>query len=260
MRLDSKTIAGEPKRGPCFSEELLESYALDLLPGNQVAKIDEHCRSCKQCREHLTMHEICMYSVKSSLGRHGLRDGVPAVNPFAFSIGSPTMTRLVTGVAASVVLIGALELSPNMRGTREAQFMPLPLPTEEIAIVNAPPEPVTLASLPPAADSEPAPVLARPVRPVRKPPILVAKMIGPRRPFIAPMKMAQVRYEKPITIEPPVLSSRASLRFPSLPGELPSLQPPAKRGVKRVLAAVGAPFRRLGSLVVGNDRDHAGGI
>jgi hypothetical protein len=274
LRLDREAVAIASKRSPCFSEELLESYALDLLPGSEVAKINNHCRSCKQCRAHLDMHEVCMYSVKSSLGRpRSLRDiAASSYNPLAGfrlgrwdgnsvveSFGSITMTRLITGVAASVVLIGALELGPNMRGGNEVQFMPLPLPTDEIATVSAfreligAPMPSLPAELPDTLSFETGSTTDQPAVQSRSVQGLFATLIGPRRPFVPPMKVSVARAEKPPTIDPPASMSRAGLSFPSLPGQLPSLRPPAKRGVKRLFSAVGAPFRRFGSMVAGNN-------
>lgn len=246
--------AGSADRIPCPSENEFESLHLGLLSVAQAGKIKAHCSVCESCRQKRDLHEICLYEMARAIEPHWAVPSVGATGASAPAVlqgpSFETGSRLLAGVAAASLLIGIVQMHP---GDAPTDFGPV-LPT----MFGTPGEIASASTAPrPEEDFEAAEIrkVQMPRRTETEDPleaVALAGLVGPRRPFIAPQTTYRLRYVSDrVTIDPPVLLARASLRMPELPLHQPELRPPNKKGIKKFFSAIGNGSKRFVSKLAG---------
>lgn len=207
-------------------------------------RIYRHCKSCAKCRDRRVDYEVRWYCVKRAFVSPRYVQSLPEWwAACSETVTSPHTLRFATGVTASVVLFGLLQVQSGVPNDQAVQSLrPVAVPTMIASDVRMPDE----ANDQQVREAQQAKETR--IQPVNRGNDQTGWIVPtePRRPFVFIMRTARLTSLPVLAIDPPPTSTQARIHFPVLPeDDAPALMPPPHKSWKRFFSAVSAPFRYI---------------
>ncbi len=203
----------------CPPDAFWEGERLSSLSRTELSRLSLHCQRCALCDARRQF-----------------------IQPTERALEAAT-ARVAAALLASVLLAAAMQFHPARRVVFEDvyAFLPSPDSVQRSLAEHAESEAAEGAQ---AEEVEVAGRVAR--RGSTGNPRVAAEMlkpVGPFRVFVEPQK--NVPNLEPVKIAPPPAMANVRLELPNVPLGNPVLQPPRRSPIKKILNALGVPFRHI---------------